>query len=59
MYLIRCVWQGLVAAFERLQEPEVVAEEKRPAGGKKDKTRTIARSNEGCYRTTVSVVDHT
>jgi hypothetical protein len=50
-------FQALVKAFEYLTGPEIIIEEDNQKGRKKqkeaDKTKTISRSNEGCYRTRV------
>jgi hypothetical protein len=49
-------FQALVKAFEMLSSPDMM-EEERAKGGRKggndDNVKTIARSNEGCYRTRV------
>jgi len=49
-------FQSVVTAFERLSEPELEEEEGKKdakAGKKKEKGKTLARSNENCFRTRV------
>jgi hypothetical protein len=43
-------FQALVKAFERLSSPEIV-DDVADNNGSKNKTKTLSRSNENCYRT--------
>lgn len=46
-------FQALVKAFERLTEPQMEAEPTAAEAKKREKTTKIARSNDGCKRTTL------